>query len=142
MAPQRTEDGYILVDWYTNNDPENPQNWPKYARVSVTVLMCAYSWVVYTASSTVAPCVAGIIQDFGIDSEDASLPLVSFVLAVRYLDCIQTVTAYQLRRTLRRDECHILSIRESSHVTRKGMVHFQSSLAHQRWSPERTNYRD
>jgi MFS transporter, DHA1 family, multidrug resistance protein len=27
IAPQKTSDGVILVDWFTTDDPENPQNW-------------------------------------------------------------------------------------------------------------------
>jgi DHA1 family multidrug resistance protein-like MFS transporter len=27
IAPAVTSDGTILVDWYTTDDPENPQNW-------------------------------------------------------------------------------------------------------------------
>lgn len=28
IAPTKTTDGVILVDWYTTDDPANPQNWP------------------------------------------------------------------------------------------------------------------
>ena len=28
IAPTKTADGIILVDWYTTDDPANPQNWP------------------------------------------------------------------------------------------------------------------
>ena len=27
IQPQQTSDGVILVDWYTTDDPDNPQNW-------------------------------------------------------------------------------------------------------------------
>lgn len=27
IEPQRTRDGVILVDWYSTDDPANPQNW-------------------------------------------------------------------------------------------------------------------
>ena len=27
IQPQKTSDGIILVDWYTTDDPANPQNW-------------------------------------------------------------------------------------------------------------------
>ena len=27
IEPERLEDGTVLVDWYTTDDPENPQNW-------------------------------------------------------------------------------------------------------------------
>jgi DHA1 family multidrug resistance protein-like MFS transporter len=27
IMPQKTNEGHILVDWYTTTDPDNPQNW-------------------------------------------------------------------------------------------------------------------
>src|ERR1700760_1608663 len=27
IVPQKTSDGVVLVDWYTTDDSENPQNW-------------------------------------------------------------------------------------------------------------------
>jgi MFS transporter, DHA1 family, multidrug resistance protein len=29
IVPQRTADGIVLVDWYTTDDEDNPQNWPR-----------------------------------------------------------------------------------------------------------------
>ena len=37
IAPTRTKDGYILVDWYTTDDPENPQNWKNGKRAIVVL---------------------------------------------------------------------------------------------------------
>ena len=35
IAPTKTQDGNILVDWYTTDDPENPQNWSNWRRAIV-----------------------------------------------------------------------------------------------------------
>lgn len=35
IAPQRTSNGDILVDWYTTDDPANPQNWTSWKKAFV-----------------------------------------------------------------------------------------------------------
>lgn len=41
IVPQKTGDGNILVDWYTTDDPANPQNWSsrKKAFVGLQILL-------------------------------------------------------------------------------------------------------
>jgi MFS transporter, DHA1 family, multidrug resistance protein len=39
VIPSRLDDGTILVDWYTTDDPENPQNWTRGRKLFVTFLM-------------------------------------------------------------------------------------------------------
>ncbi len=34
---EKLEDGTILVTWYTTDDPENPQNWPRFRKTLVTL---------------------------------------------------------------------------------------------------------
>ena len=51
IIPQTTSNGLILVDWYTIDDPANPQNWSRLRKAFVVFLICAYTWVVYTGSS-------------------------------------------------------------------------------------------
>jgi DHA1 family multidrug resistance protein-like MFS transporter len=36
ILPDKLDDGTILVDWYTTDDPENPQNWPLTKKLFVT----------------------------------------------------------------------------------------------------------
>ena len=36
IMPQKTNDGIVLVDWYTTDDPDNPQNWSLSKKVWVT----------------------------------------------------------------------------------------------------------
>ena len=35
IAPEKLDDGTILVDWYTTDDPANPQNWSLKKKVFV-----------------------------------------------------------------------------------------------------------
>ena len=39
IIPQRTADGTILVDWYTTDDIENPQNWSTRQKFFVALLI-------------------------------------------------------------------------------------------------------
>jgi DHA1 family multidrug resistance protein-like MFS transporter len=81
IIPQKTSDGIVLVDWYTTDDPANPQNWSSLKRGFVTFLICAYTWVVYTGSSIYAPSEGGVMDQFGVSHTEAALPLSLYVLA-------------------------------------------------------------
>jgi DHA1 family multidrug resistance protein-like MFS transporter len=81
ITPKKTTDGIVLVDWYTSDDPANPQNWSSRKRVFVTVLMCAYTWVVYTGSSIYAASEGGVMEQFNVNPTEAVLPLSLYVLA-------------------------------------------------------------
>lgn len=81
IVPERTSDGIVLVDWYTTDDPANPQNWSSWKRGFVTFLICAYTWVVYTGSSIYAPSEGGVMEHFGVSATSAALPLALYVLA-------------------------------------------------------------
>ncbi|KAL9029022.1 MAG: hypothetical protein Q9180_007080, partial [Flavoplaca navasiana] len=43
LAPTKTTDGNILVDWYTSDDPANPQNWSNPKRGFVALIICLYT---------------------------------------------------------------------------------------------------
>lgn len=81
IVPQKTQDGNILVDWYTTDDPANPQNWTVRKKNFVSFVICLYTFAVYTGSAIYTPSEAGVIRQFGISPEDASLPLSLYVLA-------------------------------------------------------------
>lgn len=81
VVPQRTSDGTILVDWYTNNDSENPQNWSQSKKGLVAFLICLYTLAVYMGSAIYAPSAPYIMQEFGVGAEVASLGLSLYVLA-------------------------------------------------------------
>lgn len=49
IVPARTADGVILVDWYTTDDPANPQNWSLGKKIYVTALILLYTFAVYVS---------------------------------------------------------------------------------------------
>jgi DHA1 family multidrug resistance protein-like MFS transporter len=56
----KTTGGIILVDWYTTDDPENPQNWPSSKKAWVLSQLSTYSLAVYDASSMYVPGEEGV----------------------------------------------------------------------------------
>jgi DHA1 family multidrug resistance protein-like MFS transporter len=81
IVPAKTADGIVLVDWYTTDDPANPQNWSRAKKAWVTFVMCFYTWVVYTGASIIAPSEAGIMTEFDVGYTKAVLSLAIYVLA-------------------------------------------------------------
>ena len=81
IVPTKTSDGVILVDWYTTVDPANPQNWSPNKKLFVAIVLCAYTFVVYTGSAIYTSSELGVIDRFGVTPLDASLPLALYVLA-------------------------------------------------------------
>ena len=51
IDPGRTSTGTILVDWYTTDDPANPQNWSGKKKSFVALQINLYTFAVYTSSS-------------------------------------------------------------------------------------------
>ena len=81
VIPMKTSDGTILVDWYTTDDPANPQNWSSWKKNFVSLILCLYTFAVYTGSAIYTPGEEGVMQRFGVSAENASLPLSLYVLA-------------------------------------------------------------
>ncbi|KAH8804500.1 major facilitator superfamily domain-containing protein [Xylogone sp. PMI_703] len=81
IVPKRTSDGIVLVDWYTNDDPANPYNWPVARRHWTTFVMCFYTWVMYAASSMYAASEEGVMERFGVSHTKAVLPLSMYIIA-------------------------------------------------------------
>ncbi|KAL4866264.1 hypothetical protein BDV12DRAFT_210622 [Aspergillus spectabilis] len=79
IKPTQTSDGLILVDWYTPNDPENPQNWSAFKKCFITFVVCFYSFVVYFGSSISIGATPEVIERFGISIEVSSLALALYV---------------------------------------------------------------
>ncbi|KAK0127236.1 hypothetical protein ONS96_006788 [Cadophora gregata f. sp. sojae] len=80
IAPTKTADGTILVDWYTTDDPANPQNWPSFKKNIVLVQLCAYSLAVYGASSMYVPGEGGVMKQFHVGDTAAAVGLAIFVV--------------------------------------------------------------
>jgi DHA1 family multidrug resistance protein-like MFS transporter len=81
IVPERTHDGLILVDFYTTDDPENPQNWSLTRKGVATLQICLYTLAVYMGSAIYTPSIPGIEEAFGVSITVASLGLALYVLA-------------------------------------------------------------
>lgn len=81
IVPQRTSDGTILVDWYTTDDGANPQNWSLSKKAFATLQICLYTLAVYMGSAIYTPSAEGVMKEFHVSTEAASLGLSLYVLA-------------------------------------------------------------
>ncbi|KAK8080741.1 hypothetical protein PG997_008559 [Apiospora hydei] len=80
IMPRQTKDGAILVDWYYTDDAANPQNWTSLRRGLVALIICVYTFVVYTSSAIYTTSEQGVMEAFGVNVTVASLGLALFVL--------------------------------------------------------------
>lgn len=69
----------ILVDWYGENDPENPQNWSFRKKVLVTLLISQMTFGVYAGSAIYTPAIEGVMEEFNVGLTKAILGLSLFV---------------------------------------------------------------
>ncbi|KAI4121999.1 MAG: hypothetical protein LQ338_006050 [Usnochroma carphineum] len=81
VAPTKTADGNILVDWYTTDDPANPQNWSRAKRGFVALQICLYTFAVYSGSAIYTSSELQVMSVFHVGPTAASLPLALYVLA-------------------------------------------------------------
>lgn len=80
IVPQKTKDGAILVDWYFTDDSQDPHNWTNGKRAAIAIVICLYTFVVYTSSAIYTTSTQGIIEEFGVSELKASLGLSLYVL--------------------------------------------------------------
>lgn len=80
IAPQRTADGILLVDWYTTDDPANPQNWNSWKKVWVSFIIFMYTFSVYSASAIYTSAQPQVMAKFGVGQAKGSLGLSMYVL--------------------------------------------------------------
>ncbi|KAF2999212.1 hypothetical protein E8E13_000934 [Curvularia kusanoi] len=81
IFPETRDDGTILVDWYTTDDPENPQNWLFGKKLIVLLQILLYTMGVYMGSAIYSPSIPGVMQRFGVEIGAASMGLSMYVLA-------------------------------------------------------------
>lgn len=81
IVPQRTSDGDILVDWYTEGDPDNPQNWSAGKKFLASLMIYIYTSAVYMGSSIITSSTEGIMERFHVGATAASLTLALYTLA-------------------------------------------------------------
>jgi MFS transporter, DHA1 family, multidrug resistance protein len=81
IIPERTADGTILVDWYTTDDPENPQNWSQGKKAATALQICLYTLAFYMGSAIYTPSAPYLEKIYGVGLEVTSLGLSLYVLA-------------------------------------------------------------
>ncbi|KAK0808226.1 hypothetical protein LTR75_006290, partial [Friedmanniomyces endolithicus] len=80
LAPTKTADGIILVEWYTEDDQSNPQNWSYLKKSLVLLQLCLYSFAAYGASSMYVSGEEGVMEEFNVGPTAAALGLAVYVL--------------------------------------------------------------
>lgn len=80
ITPRKTKDGAVLVDWYVTDDVSDPHNWSNRRRMAITIIICLYTFVVYTSSAIYTSSTQGIMEQFNVGGIKASLGLSLYVL--------------------------------------------------------------
>ncbi|KAL8277277.1 hypothetical protein RQP46_010346 [Phenoliferia psychrophenolica] len=70
-----------FVDWYGDNDPDNPQNWSSGKKAFVTFIICTLTFAVYVGSSLITSGFGSLMEEFGIGEEEATVSLSIYVLS-------------------------------------------------------------
>lgn len=75
-----TSETRILVDWYGENDPENPRNWSLFKKTWIMLSMACLTTFIYMGSSIFIPGVEQIEKEFNTSLVKATLPLTVFII--------------------------------------------------------------
>ncbi|KAK3168376.1 hypothetical protein OEA41_004823 [Lepraria neglecta] len=65
-------------------DPDNPQNWPVYKKVYVSVVAFAFSWVVAFGATAYTPGITGVVQHLDVTMQVAILGLSLYLLGIAF----------------------------------------------------------
>ncbi|KAL9613404.1 MAG: hypothetical protein Q9167_002052 [Letrouitia subvulpina] len=68
-----------VVEWFDENDSENPMNWSRSKKFFVTFEICLLTWSVYIGSSIYSAGTQTVVEDFGVSQVKATLGLTLFV---------------------------------------------------------------
>ncbi|KIV81697.1 hypothetical protein, variant [Exophiala sideris] len=80
ISLQKSKDGFVLVDWYTTDDPENPQNWSQRKKIFVLTQICLYSFAMYGGSSIYVLGEQGVMDRFNVGNAAAAMGLAIYVI--------------------------------------------------------------
>lgn len=80
ISPTKTQDGIIVVDWYTTDDQANPQNWSSGRKALVAANIFFYTFAAYSASAIYTPSEGGVMRRFHVSETKAALGLSVYVL--------------------------------------------------------------
>lgn len=75
-----SDGGKVLLDWYSDTDPANPQNWSGLKKGFVLFQLCSYTMAIYGASSMFVPGEQGVSAEFKVGATPAALGLAMYVL--------------------------------------------------------------
>lgn len=67
------------VTWYSDQDPENPQNWSNGKKIWVSTLLFLYTVAAYMGASIYTVGEEGVMEKFGVNQSVASLGLTLYV---------------------------------------------------------------
>ncbi|KUJ22347.1 MFS general substrate transporter [Mollisia scopiformis] len=81
IHPIVASDGIILVDWYTTDDPGNPQNYSTPKKIYVSFIIALYTFAVYIGSSIYTPGEGEVEERFNVGPTAAALGMSLYVLA-------------------------------------------------------------
>lgn len=79
-SPTEPAHNYIVVDWYDDNDQENPQNWSTGKKTWIVLATGLLTVSIYMGSSIYTPAVPDMMIDLNTTQVKAILPLTVFVL--------------------------------------------------------------
>jgi len=68
-----------VIDWYGDDDPQNPRNWSRAKKYFVTFEICFLTFSVYIGSAIYTPGLMDVMQVFGVAQVPATLGLTLYV---------------------------------------------------------------
>jgi DHA1 family multidrug resistance protein-like MFS transporter len=74
------EEAIMMVTWYSEDDPDNPQNWSFKKKLSIGLLILVYTISVYIGSSMYTASIPDITSIFGVSETAAALGLALYVV--------------------------------------------------------------
>lgn len=80
VTPHQADNGAILVDWYYTDDAEDPHNWSNNKRNAIAIIICLYTFIVYTTSAIYTTSTEGIMEEFNVSLLKATVGLSIYVL--------------------------------------------------------------
>ncbi|KAF9014571.1 MFS general substrate transporter [Hymenopellis radicata] len=80
VAAASLQDAY-LVDWYGEDDQDNPKNWSQAKRAFVAFSISLLTFTMYIGSAIYTPSIPGLMEDFNVSLVHATLGLSLFVMA-------------------------------------------------------------
>ncbi|KAL6708500.1 GTPase-activating protein [Coniothyrium glycines] len=78
VDPEKGKDLHV-IDWYGDNDPQNPRNWSRAKKYFVTFEICFLTFSVYIGSAIYTPGLLDVVQVFGVAQVPATLGLTLYV---------------------------------------------------------------